>query len=123
MIRQQEPLPFDFVNGACGTFTLTEEFAFLCFSDGSDEEARTCHRFIPLLKQHIEMFDFRWNGEDYSGDSFDKYEKTTTATHKHIRLADFLGQPLAVGGVDNNSVELLENGVWIDLPAYRYHNK
>ena len=79
--------------------------------------------FFLSFWRYISVVDFRWNGEDYSGDSFDKYEKTTAVSHKNIRLADFLGQPLAVGGVDNNSVELLENGVWIELPAYRYHNK
>ena len=41
--------------------------------------------------------------------------------HKQIRLANFLNEPLAVGGVGNNKVEILEQGLWIELPEYRYH--
>ena len=47
LIRQEKNLPFDFVNGACGTFELTQQFAFLCFSEsGNDDPTRTCYRSV-----------------------------------------------------------------------------
>lgn len=76
---------------------------------------------IKRCKRFIYHLVFRWNGEDLEPGSFEKYEKITEAPHKKIRLANFLDQPLAVGGIGNNKVELLENGLWTQLPDYRYH--
>ena len=70
-----------------------------------------------------QLLCLRWNGEDLEPGSFEKYEKKTEAQHKNIRLANFLDQPLAVGGAGNNKVELLENGLWTQLPVYRYHTE
>ena len=106
LIRQDTNLPFDFVSGACGAFNLTQEYGFLCFSTHDEEAQKSC---------------YRWNGENLKPESFEKYQYTTAVTHKMIRLANFLDQPLAVGGVGNNKVEILENGIWNPLPDYRYH--
>lgn len=44
LIRQDEDLPFDFKHGACNSFTLADEVAFLCFSESTADNAyKTCH--------------------------------------------------------------------------------
>ena len=45
LIRQDKDLPFDFTNGACNSYTLSVEVAFLCFSDSSaDNAGKTCYK-------------------------------------------------------------------------------
>ena len=78
LVREGD-LPFDFFQGACGTYSINqEEQAMLCFN----RKERDCYLF---------------NGADSEFGRFEKIENSSNWSHQYTRLANYKGSPIVFG--------------------------
>ena len=104
-MRRIGELPFDFVWGTCGTFTINDEpMILLCFYWNNWKRCRSLKRKNDAELNTIKSFEF---DDEFDLDSIDipdsKYD------HFGTKMANYQGFPLIVGDVDHVKLEMLVN--------------
>ena len=102
-VKRLGDLPFDFVQGTCGTFMIDSlPTILLCF----DFEERTKCRSLTRINDGT-LTDIK----DFAFDSEFQIDKIVIPdpTHDHYAatIANYQGFPLILGGLNNNKLEIL----------------
>ena len=96
-------LPFDFVLGTCGSFTIGSlSIILLCFDENERRKCRSLKRINDGALSDITDFAF---------DSEFEIDTIPDSTHDHhaATIANYQGSPLILGGSTNNKLEMLNS--------------
>ena len=115
-------LPFDFLVGTCGTFTINFLPTILLCFDWIDSKTRS-RRCRSLTRRNdgplsdIKDFDVEFE--------VNKVAISDSAhPHLHATMANYFGFPLILGGSNNNNLEMLNTmespPAWIEHENYPY---
>ena len=124
-VKRLGDLPFDFTNGACGTFMIDGlPTILLCFDTNEERKCRSLTRRNDGGLSDINKFVF---DSEFEIDKVD----IPNSTHDHFgaAMANYQGLPLILGGTTNNKLEMLnttENPtVWLEYEGtnYPYSNR
>ena len=89
-----EELPFDFVNGACNTFS---SFGILfCFAVNERTESKDCHSMMVSSNGTISI----------------KKELSSNYGHERVSLGSYRDRPFVTGGYKQSKTEILNIDSW-----------
>ena len=110
-VKRLGDLPFGFIYGTCGTFTINDDpIVLLCFSWGFNNKCVSLKRKNDVPLASIDNFEF---DDEFDLDTIEipdsKYD------HDDTKMANYQGFPLILGGWDNVALEMLAT---IELPMH-----
>ena len=102
-MRRLGELPFDFGEGACGTFMINNQpTILLCFTRDDSKRCRSLVRKNDGELTNINNFSF---DDEFDVDKIiipdSKYD------HRDTKMANYQGYPLILGGWYNSKLEML----------------
>ena len=122
-MRRLGDLPFDFDDGACGTFMINDQpTILLCFHTRNAKRCRSLIRKNDGGLTIIDNFSFE---DEFDLDKIDisdsKYE------HYDTQIANYQGYPLMLGGWYHSKLEMLVTTEfplqWIEQTDYPFTNR
>ena len=102
-MRRLGDLPFDFQNGACGTFMINDQpTILLCFEENDWKRCRSLIRKNEIALRNINNFTF-----DGQFDLDTVHIPNSKYDHFGIKMANYQGYPLILGDWYHAKLEML----------------